>query len=50
VEVVHLPRERGKSSLRAFRGALDRFLFVGYIGFRQLLFRLRILERPRWER
>lgn len=44
-EIVHLPRERGKSSLKALRGAFDRLLFVGYIGFRQLLFRLRILER-----
>ncbi len=44
-EIVHLPRERGKSSLKALRGAFDRLLFVGYIGFRQLLFRLRILEK-----
>ena len=43
-EIVHLPREQGNSSLKALRGALDRFLFVGYIGLRQLLFRLRILE------
>ena len=46
VEIVHLPRKTGKSSLRAVRGAIDRLLFVGYIGFRQLLFRLRILEKP----
>jgi len=43
-EIVHLPRERGKSSLKAVRGAFDRLLFVAYIGFRQLLLRLRILE------
>lgn len=46
VEIVHLPRERGKSSLKALRGAFDRLLFVAYIGSRQLLFRLRILEKP----
>jgi len=45
-EIVHLPRQRGKSSLKTLRGAFDRLLFVGYIGFRQLLFRLRILQRP----
>ena len=44
-EVVHLPRQTGRSSLRALRGAFDRLLFVGFIGFRQLLFRLHILER-----
>ena len=46
VEATHLPRRHGKSSLKAVRGALHRFLFVFYIGYRQLLFRLRILERP----
>lgn len=44
VEIEHLPRERGKSSLKALRGAIERLLFVLYIGFRQLLFRLRVLE------
>jgi dolichol-phosphate mannosyltransferase len=44
-EIIHLPRERGKSSLKALRGAFDRLLFVGYIGCRQLLFRLRVLEK-----
>ena len=45
-EIVHLPRERGRSSFKALRGGFDRLLFVIYIGLRQLLFRLHILERP----
>ncbi|HEY2017868.1 MAG TPA: glycosyltransferase family 2 protein [Bryobacteraceae bacterium] len=46
-EIEHVPRTAGKSSLRALRGAIDRLLFVSYIGLRQLLLRLRILEaRP----
>jgi dolichol-phosphate mannosyltransferase len=44
-EIVHLPRKSGRSSLKILRGALERLLFVGYIGLRQLLFRLRILEK-----
>jgi glycosyltransferase involved in cell wall biosynthesis len=44
-EIVHVRRARGRSSLKALRGAFDRLLFVGYIGLRQLLLRLRILER-----
>ncbi len=46
VDITHLPRQSGKSSLRALRGARDRFLFVCYIAFRQFLFRLHILEKP----
>jgi len=46
VEIAHLPRAHGKSSLNFLRGARDRLLFVAYIALRQLLLRLRILERP----
>ena len=45
VEIEHLPRVRGASSLKTLRGSLERFVFVLYIGLRQLLFRLRVLEK-----
>ena len=45
VEVEHLPRQSGASSMRMFRGALHRFLFVSYIGFRQLLLKYNVLRR-----
>jgi dolichol-phosphate mannosyltransferase len=44
VEISHLPRAAGSSSLRKFRGARDRFLFVLYVGFRQFLLRMRIIQ------
>ena len=44
VEIAHLPRAAGSSSLRKFRGARDRFLFVLYVGFRQFLLRMRIIQ------
>jgi len=47
VDIEHRPRAGGKSSLRLLKGARDRFLFVMYIGFRQLLFHWEILQRPR---
>jgi dolichol-phosphate mannosyltransferase len=49
VEIVHLPRVAGTSSLRKFRGARDRFLFVLYLGFRQFLIRMRILRTWKYE-
>jgi len=45
VDIEHRPRVGGKSSLKVFKGARDRFLFVMYIGFRQLLLRWGILRR-----
>jgi dolichol-phosphate mannosyltransferase len=48
VAIEHRPREKGQSSMRAVRGAIDRALFVSYIGFRQLLLRrqvIRVAER-----
>jgi len=48
-EIAHLPRETGTSSLRKFRGARDRFLFVIYLGFRQFLIRMRILQALKYE-
>jgi glycosyltransferase involved in cell wall biosynthesis len=48
VEIVHLPRAAGTSSLRKFRGARDRFLFVCYLGFRQLLLRMGILRENKY--
>jgi len=44
VDISHLPRAAGSSSLRKFRGARDRFLFVLYVGFRQFLLRMRIIQ------
>lgn len=49
VEISHLPRAAGSSSLRKFRGARDRFLFVLYIGFRQFLLRMRILQVSKYD-
>jgi dolichol-phosphate mannosyltransferase len=49
VPIVHRERGTGQSSLRAVRGAVDRALFVSYIGLRQVLLRrevIRIAERP----
>ena len=46
LSVIHQPRMHGKSSVRPLRDALHRLLFVLYIGNRQLLFKLRVLQRP----
>jgi dolichol-phosphate mannosyltransferase len=46
VQVEHSPRASGTSSVRMLRGALHRFLFVWYIGFRQLLIATGVLCRP----
>lgn len=46
VDVTHSKRAHGVSSARALTGARDRFLFVMYIGLRQLLLRARVLQRP----
>jgi glycosyltransferase involved in cell wall biosynthesis len=45
VEIVHRPRAGGRSSRTLLRGSLHRFLFVFYIGVRQLLLRWGILQR-----
>ena len=47
VDVDHNPRVSGRSSARKLRAALDRLLFVLYIGFRQFLFRHDVLQRQR---
>lgn len=47
VEVSHSKRIHGVSSAKALTGARDRFLFVMYIGLRQLLLRTQVLQRPR---
>jgi hypothetical protein len=39
-------RHTGRSSLRPLRGALHRSLFVAYLGMRQLLLHLQVLQRP----
>lgn len=46
VRIEHRPRTTGVSSLKLVRGAAHRFLFVSYIGLRQLLLRLGVLSRP----
>ena len=48
VSIQHRPRAGGKSSVRALRDALHRFLFVSYLGVRQFLMHAEILERPQW--
>jgi dolichol-phosphate mannosyltransferase len=45
VEIVHRPRAGGRSSRTLLRGSLHRFLFVCYIGLRQLLLRRGLLQR-----
>jgi len=45
VEVEHLSRQHGTSSMRMIRGAFHRALFVSYIGLRQFLLRNKILQR-----
>ena len=46
-EVSHSKRTHGVSSAKALKGARDRFLFVTYIGLRQLLLRTQVLQRPK---
>lgn len=46
VPVTHVPRASGASSARMLKGTLHRFLFVSYIGFRQLLIAAGVLRRP----
>jgi dolichol-phosphate mannosyltransferase len=45
VEAVHRSRLGGRSHRTLWRGSLHRFLFVAYIGLRQFLLRLGILQR-----
>lgn len=45
IGIVHQPRARGRSSRTLLRGSAHRFLFVAYIGFRQLLLRWGLLQR-----
>jgi glycosyltransferase involved in cell wall biosynthesis len=44
IEIEHRPRATGKSSMRLVRGAVHRFLFVCYVGLRQLLLRSGVLR------
>ena len=46
VEIIHQPRAKGRSHRTLLRGSLHRLLFVLYIGFRHLLLRYGILQRP----
>jgi dolichol-phosphate mannosyltransferase len=46
VDIEHRPRRSGTSNMRLIRGSIHRLLFVCYLGFRQLLFRLAVLQRP----
>lgn len=45
VAIIHQPRSKGRSSRSLIRGSAHRFLLVAYIGYRQLLFRLQVLQR-----
>ncbi len=46
VEIEHRPRIAGTSSMRLIGGSIHRFMFVFYIGVRQLLLNMQILQRP----
>jgi dolichol-phosphate mannosyltransferase len=45
IDIDHRPRPMGKSKLRWLRDSMHRLLFVAYISWRQLLFKLKILRR-----
>jgi dolichol-phosphate mannosyltransferase len=45
VEVLHQPRNKGRSSRTLLRGSLHRFAFVVYVGVRQFLLNRGILQR-----
>ncbi|CAN1495683.1 dolichyl-phosphate beta-glucosyltransferase [Rhabdaerophilaceae bacterium] len=47
IDISHRAREKGQSSMKLFRGAAHRLLFVIYLGLRQILFRFSILQRPK---
>lgn len=46
VPIEHLPRIAGKSNMRVVIDAFHRFLFVAYIGYRQFLFKHKVLQPP----
>jgi dolichol-phosphate mannosyltransferase len=45
VAIMHEPRHKGRSSRSLLRGSTHRLLLVAYIGLRQLLLRLQVLQR-----
>ncbi len=45
VAIDHRPRVAGQSSLRLVRGAIHRFVFVLYVGLRQLMLHMGVLQR-----
>ncbi len=48
VSILHRARESGRSSRTLLRGSLHRFLFVTYIGWRQFLLKIGLLQRRPW--
>ncbi len=50
VEVLHQSRDKGRSSRTLIRGSLHRFFFVIYIGFRQFLLKVGLLQRRPYSR
>lgn len=46
IPIEHLPRPNGRRGWRFVRGAVDRALFVGYLGLRGALLRRGVLRRP----
>lgn len=48
IPVTHSKRLTGTSSMKVVRGAIHRFLFVGMVGYRQLLFKWNVLQRPKY--
>ncbi|SRR5579883_784349 len=45
VDIDHLPRKMGKSSVKWIRDGFHRLLFVSYIAFRQFLLKLEVIKR-----
>ena len=46
VKINHVKRLQGQSHMKFFKDSIHRFLFVCYLGLRQLLLKLNILRRP----
>ena len=46
VDIQHLPRSTGQSSMKLIRGPVHRLLFVAYLALRQLLLNSQVIVRP----
>lgn len=49
VPISHRKREKGTSSMKLVKGTVHRFLFVMYVGFRQLLLWAGVLQKVKYD-